>query len=57
MDVIFNIGLLLLLVATISLQGFNLRKKDVSKDEKPFGNYRRRTKYKVNVCLQDVFCF
>ena len=47
-------------MATTSSQGFNLRKKekkDVSKDEKPLDNYRRRTKYKVNVCLQDVFCF
>ncbi|XP_015765712.1 PREDICTED: small cysteine-rich protein 3-like [Acropora digitifera] len=37
MGVKLNICLFLLLVATISSQGFNLRKKDDSKDEKPFG--------------------
>ena len=41
MGVKLNICLLLLLVAIISSQGFNLRKKEDSKDEKPFGNYRR----------------
>ncbi|XP_015772574.1 PREDICTED: small cysteine-rich protein 3 [Acropora digitifera] len=41
MGVKLNICLLLLLVAIISSQAFNLRKKEDSKDEKPFGNYRR----------------
>jgi len=41
MGVKLNICLLLLLVATITSQGFNLRKKDNSKDEKPFSIYRR----------------
>ena len=41
MGVKLNIFLLVLLVATISSQGFNLRKEDDSKDEKPFGVNRR----------------
>ncbi|XP_074608328.1 small cysteine-rich protein 3-like [Acropora palmata] len=41
MGVKLNICLLLLLAAIISSQAFNLRKKEDSKDEKPFGNYRR----------------
>ncbi|XP_044181782.1 small cysteine-rich protein 3-like [Acropora millepora] len=45
MGVNLNICLLMLMVATISSQGFKLRVKDDSKDEKPFGVYRR-----VNEC-------
>ncbi|XP_015749964.1 PREDICTED: small cysteine-rich protein 3-like [Acropora digitifera] len=41
MGVSLNICLLMLMVATISSQGSKLRVKDDSKDEQPFGIYRR----------------
>ncbi|XP_044176485.1 small cysteine-rich protein 3-like isoform X1 [Acropora millepora] len=43
MGVKLNICLLVLLLATISSQGYKLRVKDDSKDEKPFGIDRRQT--------------
>ena len=44
MGVKLNICLLLLLVAIISSQGFNLREEDHSKDEKPIAIYRKSSK-------------
>ncbi|XP_074607504.1 small cysteine-rich protein 3-like [Acropora palmata] len=55
MGVKLNICLLVLLVATICSQGFNLRKKDDSKDDNPFGidrgrNPLNRCRYERGYC-------